>query len=1266
MRLTGAAAGDLGGGTDLVLAYVRATAAGPELAYRVGNSLDDGGGVQRWNPPQAVPAALHGGQTLLGAGVALADLDGDGRATDLVVHTVVEDGGQQLARYAVGLALDAGGTPTGGWHGPYTVGMPFAGTGPVIAAGIAAAAAGRSPAVSTATATGLVNLAERARGAWRAGVVAVPRVGRAADPTDDLLDLLATDAVSGHVRVRGLLGAQLLANMWLAAGRTLDLTGYAQDLWQASRPLPETWGLLDPAAPGAGNPAGKPRLGRAAFEAQAVTFPWALAGDGTSAPDSASALAFAAKAGPGDLHAWTLPADAPLLNRLARHATLQAWADAALAVCPPDGGRADLPPWTEPELVDLADLRDPDPVTPASTPTAWRHLDRARLPRNDPQWPGEPPVQKVLGELLRRAEKGDQLAAYGAGGRRVVELAELRAALRWLATRPADVLARALGETLDVASHRLDAWLTAIATDRLRAMRRARPAGVQLGGYGAVTDLRARTRPASEGYLHAPSVGQAATAAVLRSGYLTHAGAPLGQRLALDLTSRRVRLAVELAAGVHGGHQLGALLGYRLERALHERPALGLARYLPALRQLAPLAAGKRTPVPAGTSVDAIAAPVVVDGLALLRAASTIPWGGNPPAPTSRCPPRAAPTRHACWRCSPSCATPSTRSATSASPRPSTRPSTATRPPPAARWTSSPAGRCRPPSQRSSAPPPPASASPTGCWSRCPTRPTRTSLRRSRGGAAASRAPRRCRGWTRGPPCCCPTPARPAGGRAGTNRAAPSSPRKPSRSPRSGCARSTWSSSPRSRSAATRWTPRPAPAGSSSGCSRCTPRPARRPPRPAAPCASTWNATRAGRPAATPSARCSRSPAPPGNCSPTAGPPRPATLPAPLASAPTPATRPVTWPARPSPPPARSTPPSPRCAPRSSWTTRAPATRSSPARTPSCRRRRSTPWTTCSTCPPTWTRRPAWPPPACRPRATRTRSATCCAALPGSGSTAPPRPVPPAAASRTWRGSPCRPARSPPRRPAGRPRRRRPPTRPARWPRCSAPRSPSCRSSPCRTRTRSPTGSPPAPATPRNRPSPTGSNRSRTCAPAPPASPTCACSPRPPGATAPASRSPSCPPVPATGGRRCRTRPASGWGGRDRAGPGGPPGRSRRPVRRPVRRRVGRGRTRRDARHRVVFHADAPGARAPQALLLACAADPARRWDDEELEHVVLDTLELARLRAVDAGVGPAGAPPTGHWFPAVLLARNTGGDPHGDTVATTLPLAPPPVPPHP
>jgi hypothetical protein len=71
----------------------------------------------------------------------------------------------------------------------------------------------------------------------------------------------------------------------------------------------------------------------------------------------------------------------------------------------------------------------------------------------------------------------------------------------------------------------------------------------------------------SDGYIHAPSLHHAATAAVLRSGFTSHEG---DSTLAIDLTSRRARVARWLLGGVRRGQTLGALLGYRFERALHD------------------------------------------------------------------------------------------------------------------------------------------------------------------------------------------------------------------------------------------------------------------------------------------------------------------------------------------------------------------------------------------------------------------------------------------------------------------------------------------------------------------------------------------------------------------------------------------------------------------------------------------------------------------------------------------------------------------------
>lgn len=160
-------------------------------------------------------------------------------------------------------------------------------------------------------------------------------------------------------------------------------------------------------------------------------------------------------------------------------------------------------------------------------------------------------------------------------------------------------------ETLDLATHRFDAWATSLATRRLAELRRTDAAGIRLGGYGWVENLR--PAPAllpvanlpdgvsgplyqsltNDGHIQAPSLAQAATLAVLRSGYLARRAEDGSDGpFAVDLSSERVHRAQWLLDGVRQGQSLGALLGYRFERELHEQ---GLARYIHRFRTLAAL-----------------------------------------------------------------------------------------------------------------------------------------------------------------------------------------------------------------------------------------------------------------------------------------------------------------------------------------------------------------------------------------------------------------------------------------------------------------------------------------------------------------------------------------------------------------------------------------------------------------------------------------------------------------------------------------------------
>ena len=172
-------------------------------------------------------------------------------------------------------------------------------------------------------------------------------------------------------------------------------------------------------------------------------------------------------------------------------------------------------------------------------------------------------------------------------------------------------------DTLDLCTHRLDAWLTAFATKRLDAMRQRNPHGVHLGAYGWVENLERAGQPASGGYVHAPSLGQAGAAAILRNAFLTHQDGGADNTFHINLTSDRVRRALRLLAGVREGQELGALLGYQFERGLHEQGG-ALEQYLGAFREACPMVAHRETPQSAsGESAESVAARNVVDGLEL-------------------------------------------------------------------------------------------------------------------------------------------------------------------------------------------------------------------------------------------------------------------------------------------------------------------------------------------------------------------------------------------------------------------------------------------------------------------------------------------------------------------------------------------------------------------------------------------------------------------------------------------------------------------------
>ena len=217
-----------------------------------------------------------------------------------------------------------------------------------------------------------------------------------------------------------------------------------------------------------------------------------------------------------------------------------------------------------------------------------------------------------------RTELG--IAALSGSFRANAVRAEIREAIQVIRNLSTDDRRILLAEMLDLTSHRLDAWLNGIVTRRFGTQRAARPSGITVGAYGWLENIApGKGLKPDGGYIHAPGLTHAATAGILRSAYMTHNADKNGSgAFAIDLSSARVRNALDLMDGVREGQPLGALLGYRIERALHEKR---LDRFTLTLRSLAPLVSRRMTDrtEAAGTQAQAsVSANNVLDGLRLI------------------------------------------------------------------------------------------------------------------------------------------------------------------------------------------------------------------------------------------------------------------------------------------------------------------------------------------------------------------------------------------------------------------------------------------------------------------------------------------------------------------------------------------------------------------------------------------------------------------------------------------------------------------------
>jgi hypothetical protein len=443
---------------------------------------------------------------------------------------------------------------------------------------------------------------QRLRPFWTAAVRDVPRLGTTDDPDTELLQLLQMVPLSALARFRRVIGPELEPNIQGLEKHALAQQYYATLITRVAL----GWMSAPRIASFTADPRDHP-----------LRVPWVqkdLPLDGALLePDYLTTIAQAARADGGRATLDARDNNGSLLEALVANAALHELDAAAARVVIAHEmtlGTLRAAParmaFRAPETVRI------DGPTPApSTPGVAGNV-RVDTPRelNDLVLPATTGSISI-GTWIATRIRGPVSNLPSAIG----DLASFLTSLDELATRPAAEIDRALRGVLDSFSHRLDAWYTALASARLDAMRKQQPLGIHIGGYGWVEDLHPDVTPDSLGYVHAPSLEQASAAAILRSGHLAHRDDE-HQTMNIDLRSDRVRLALTLLEGVATAQPLAALLGYRLERSLRDRDPR-LARFIAPLRRIAPL----RPPGDAAVTqpAESIAARDVVDGVALLE-----------------------------------------------------------------------------------------------------------------------------------------------------------------------------------------------------------------------------------------------------------------------------------------------------------------------------------------------------------------------------------------------------------------------------------------------------------------------------------------------------------------------------------------------------------------------------------------------------------------------------------------------------------------------
>lgn len=152
----------------------------------------------------------------------------------------------------------------------------------------------------------------------------------------------------------------------------------------------------------------------------------------------------------------------------------------------------------------------------------------------------------------------------------LIALEDLRLAAQILLTEEIESMEILLMEIFDLLTFRLDAWIGAFATIRMYECLKVQSEKPSIAAYGWLEAPGNLEENTGEEFIQAPSLPQAATAALLRNGSLGKGAQDPSSPFHINLNSKRIRNGSLYLDKLRQGYSSGEILGYKLERMIHD------------------------------------------------------------------------------------------------------------------------------------------------------------------------------------------------------------------------------------------------------------------------------------------------------------------------------------------------------------------------------------------------------------------------------------------------------------------------------------------------------------------------------------------------------------------------------------------------------------------------------------------------------------------------------------------------------------------------